>query len=151
MEEVNLSTKKLVSVVLVERPIEEVWRHWGKPESIRQWNIPFDDWHCPLVINDLTEGGLFDFRMEQRNNHEGFNYRGIYHRIIPLECIESTGNDRNCIVEFQAIDDNTIVRETFEPDTMVPFDLQQAFTDAVLMNFKKFVEKTQLSLGADQY
>ena len=144
MEHSNLNTIKLVSVVLVERPIEEVWEHWINPESIEQWNIPFEGWHCPSVINDFREGGGFDFRMEERANHEGFDYRGLYHRIIPLTYIESSSEGRSCIVEFQAIDSNTIIRETFEPDTVTPLDIQQKFTDTVLLNFKKFVEKIAL-------
>ncbi|WP_454880067.1 SRPBCC domain-containing protein [Sphingobacterium detergens] len=140
MEDANSGEKKLVSVILVEKPLEDVWEHWIGSASIKQWNIPFDDWHCPEVENDFREGGQFNFRMERRDDHEGFDYRGVYDRIIPLEYIESTSGGRNCIVEFQAIDNNTIIRETFEPDAVTPLDLQQNFTDAVLVNFKKFVE-----------
>ncbi|WP_077435071.1 SRPBCC domain-containing protein [Sphingobacterium sp. CZ-UAM] len=140
MEDVNSGEKKLVSVVLVEKPLEDVWEHWIRSASIKQWNIPFDDWHCPEVENDFREGGQFNFRMERRIDHEGFDYVGIYECIIPFEYIESISGGRSCIVEFQAIDHNTIIRETFEPDTVTPLDLQQNFTDAVLLSFKKFVE-----------
>jgi hypothetical protein len=61
-----------------------------------------------------------------------------------MEYIESTSGGRKCIVEFQAIDDNTIIRETFEPDTFTPLDLQQSFTDGVLLSFKKFIENKSL-------
>jgi len=91
-------------------------------------------------MNDFREGGQFNFRMERRDDHEGFDYRGVYNRIIPLEYIESTSGGRSCIVEFQAIDNNTIIREIFEPDTITALDLQQNFTDSVLGNFKKFME-----------
>ncbi|WP_104382429.1 SRPBCC domain-containing protein [Sphingobacterium sp. HMA12] len=140
MEATDSIRNTLVSVVLVERPIEDVWKHWTFTGSIKQWNIPFDDWHCPLVTNDFREGGQFNFRMERMEDGAGFDYCGVYNRIIPLEYIESTSAGRNCIVEFQAIDNNTIIRETFEPDTKTPLDLQQKFTDSVLTNFKKFVE-----------
>ena len=140
MEGANSISKTLVSVVLVERPIEDVWGYWIGSASIKQWNIPFDDWHCPTVTNDFREGGQFNFRMERIEDGEGFDYRGVYDHIIPLEYIESTSGGRNCIVEFQALDNNTIIRETFEADTITPLDLQQKFTDSVLGNFKKFAE-----------
>ncbi|RKO72725.1 activator of HSP90 ATPase [Sphingobacterium puteale] len=140
MEAADSNRNTLVSVVLVERPIEDVWEHWTGAGSIKQWNIPFDDWHCPAVTNDFREGGNFNFRMERMEDGEGFDYRGVYDRIVPFEYIESTSAGRNCIVEFQAIDNNTILRETFEPDKKTPLDLQQKFTDSVLINFKKFVE-----------
>lgn len=140
MKGANSIRNTLVSVVLVERPIEDVWEHWIGAAFIKQWNIPFDDWHCPTVMNDFREGGQFNFRMERRDDHEGFDYRGVYNRIIPLEYIESTSGGRSCIVEFQAIDNNTIIREIFEPDTITALDLQQNFTDSVLVNFKKFME-----------
>ncbi|MDR2269972.1 MAG: SRPBCC domain-containing protein [Sphingobacterium sp.] len=142
MEDTKSNNNTLVSVVLVEKPIEDVWEHWIESASIRQWNIPFDDWHCPKVVNDFREGGQFDFRMERKEDREGFDYRGVYNRIIPLEYIETTSGGRNCIVEFQAIDNNTIIRETFEPDKTTPLALQQNFTDSVLIRFKEFVENS---------
>ncbi|WP_293906397.1 SRPBCC domain-containing protein [Sphingobacterium sp. UBA5670] len=132
--------EKLVSVILVEKQLTDVWTYWNDSDAIMQWNIPFDDWHCPAVSIDFREGGMFNFRMEQIGNREGFDYMGVFDEIIPMEYIESTSGGRKCIVEFQAIDNNTIIRETFEPDAFTPVELQQSFTDGVLLNFKKFME-----------
>lgn len=143
MEETAQHSNNLVSVILVEAPIDMVWKHWIRPESIKQWNVPFDDWHCPEVTNDFREGGRFNFRMEQKNSQDGFNYSGIYTRITTMEYIESDCGGRSCVVEFRAIDNNTIIREIFEPDPTTPLDVQQNFTDSVLLNFKNFVESSR--------
>ncbi|WP_313182422.1 SRPBCC domain-containing protein [Sphingobacterium siyangense] len=136
--------KNLVSVILVEKQLSDVWKYWNDADAIMQWNIPFDDWHCPAVQIDFREGGMFNFRMEQKNSREGFDYVGVYDEIIWMEYIGSISGGRTCVVEFQAIDNNTIIRETFEPDTFTPLDLQQSFTDGVLLSFKKFIENKSL-------
>ena len=69
---------------------------------------------------------------------------GVYDEIIWMESIESNSGGRKCIVEFQAIDNNTIIRETFDPDPFTSLDLQQSFTDGVLLSFKKFIENKSL-------
>ena len=144
MKRKDRPVKNLVSVILVEKPLAHVWKYWNDADAIMQWNIPFDDWHCPAVHIDFREGGMFNFRMEQKNSREGFDYVGVYDEIILMEYIGSISGGRTCVVEFQAIDNNTIIRETFEPDTVTPLELQQSFTDGVLLSFKKFIENKSL-------
>ncbi len=144
MKRKDRPVKNLVSVILVEKPLAHVWKYWNDADAIMQWNIPFDDWHCPAVHIDFREGGMFNFRMEQKNSREGFDYVGVYDEIILMEYIGSISGGRTCVVEFQAIDNNTIIRETFEPDTFTPLKLQQSFTDGVLLSFKKFIENKSL-------
>ncbi len=136
-----MDTGKIVVSVLVHKPVALVWENWINPEQIKQWNVPFDDWHCPEVENDLQPGGDFIFRMETRDGREGFDHKGRYDRIIPCQLIEYTLEDgRRSTVEFQHIDENTIVRESFDPEKETPPDLQQAFCRSVLERFKKHVE-----------
>lgn len=132
---------ELVSTVVVQKTIHEVWEHWTNPVSIKIWNIPFDNWHCPNVENDLRNGGSFNFRMENADTKEGFNYTGIYARVVPLKYIKSICEDgRKNKVEFESSGSATIVRETFDPDSETPIETQQNFTDSILKNFKKFIE-----------
>ena len=144
MKHKDQPVKKLVSVILVEKQLADVWKYWNDADAIMQWNIPFDEWHCPAAGIDFREGGMFNFRMEQKNSREGFDYVGVYDEIIWMESIESNSGGRKCIVEFQAIDNNTIIRETFDPDPFTSLDLQQSFTDGVLLSFKKFIENKSL-------
>lgn len=132
---------ELMATVMVEKTLPEVWELWTNPHFIKMWNVPFDNWHCPSVLNNLTDGGSFNFRMENANTKEGFNYRGVYDRVIPMKCIESTCEDgRKNTVEFQASGTTTIIRETFEAESETPLEKQQNFTDAVLKKFKTFSE-----------
>lgn len=138
------TTNFLVSKVLIHKSIEDVWLHWNNTDSIKQWNIPFPDWHCPVALNDLRENGSFFFRMEKQDGSEGFDYTGKYNTVIPYQRIESTGDDgRKTLIEFQQLDGYTAIIETFEADRQTALDLQQRFTDAVLNRFKIFVEEIE--------
>lgn len=132
----------LVVSVSIEKPIHEVWKHWTAIEAIKIWNIPFEDWHCPKAINNLKDGGTFFYRMERKDAMEGFDYSGVYDRVIPLKSIESTCDDgRKSLVEFYPKENNTIIRETFEPENTTPVAIQQNFTQSVLNRFKAFMEQ----------
>ena len=58
-----------------------------------QWNIPFDNWHSPMVENDLKSGGGFLFRMEAKDGSEVFDHTGKYDRVIDNQQIEYTLSD----------------------------------------------------------
>lgn len=64
MKHKDQSVKKLISVILVEKQLADVWKYWNDAEAIMQWNIPFDDWHFPAAGIDFRAGGMFNFRME---------------------------------------------------------------------------------------
>lgn len=132
---------RIVTHVLISRPVEVVWHWWTLPEAVKKWNIPFHDWHCPEAELYLTEGGRFFFRMETIDGSWGVDYAGVYSKIIPFQLIAGTLEDgRKTVVEFQQIDQNTIVRESFDPETFTPADEQQAFCQAILHRFKNYVE-----------
>lgn len=80
--------------------------------------------------------------MENIEDKDGFNYSGTYVEIIPYEHIESISDDgRKTLVVFESIDDQVKITETYETDDVTPLAIQQKFTDSVLRNFKRFVEK----------
>lgn len=134
--------KSIAVAVLIQKPLEIVWEKWTNADDIKQWNIPFENWHCPEATNDVKEGGSFFFRMESKDTTEGFNYTGKYSNVIPLEYIESIQEDgRKSVIEFQQIDNNTIIRETFEPEAQTPLDMQEAFCQSVLNRFKQYTEQ----------
>ncbi|MBX3255072.1 MAG: SRPBCC domain-containing protein [Chitinophagaceae bacterium] len=137
-----MEKERIVVNILVQKPLETVWKTWITPQEIRQWNIPFANWHCPEVINDVREGGQFCFKMQTKDGKEGFDHTGIYDRIIPYELIAYTLDDgRKSTIEFLQIDQNTIVRESFEPEKSVPDNIQEAFCQSVLQRFKEYVER----------
>ena len=134
--------QSLIALVLINRPVTEVWKYWTDAEHIMQWNVPFDDWHCPAVENDVKTGGRFRFYMEKKDGSEGFEHTGIYSQVTPFEMITYTLNDgRQSWIEFQQIDSNTIVRERFEPELHTAIELQKEFCQSVLNRFKNYVEQ----------
>lgn len=137
----HAEAEKVVVSVLIRKPLEIVWNSWMQPEDIRQWNVPFNDWHCPQAENDPEEGGRFFYRVERKDGKEGFDHTGIYDKIVPYQLIEYTLDDgRRSSIEFQHIDQNTIVRESFDPEERTPVSLQKEFCQAVLDRFREYVE-----------
>jgi uncharacterized protein YndB with AHSA1/START domain len=120
---------------------EYIWETWTTPSDIMQWNIPFDDWHCPRVENDVRTGGNFLFRMEAKNGSAGFNHAGKYDRVINHQLIEYTVSDgRKSIIQFIPNGDATALIETFEPEKENAVEMQAAFCQSVLNRFKKYAE-----------
>ena len=128
--------------ITVKAPVETVWKLWTTPADIKQWNIPFDDWHSPLVENDLNDGGAFLYRMESKDGNQGFDYCGKYDKVKMYELIEATTADgRKAINTFTSNGDETLLTEIFEPEAQTPADIQRDFCERVLNNFKKYAER----------
>jgi uncharacterized protein YndB with AHSA1/START domain len=132
--------------VTIDKPIDLVWKVWSSPADIMQWNIPFDDWHSPRVENDLQTGGSFLFRMESKEGSEGFDHSGVYDKVIINQLIEYTGTDgRKSSIRFVANDKTTTISETFEPEKTNSIEMQKDFCQAILNNFKKYVETKEIA------
>ena len=72
----------------VAAPIADVWRIYTTPDDIKQWNAASDDWHTTKSTVDLREGGTFSSRMEAKDGSMGFDFAGVYTKIIPQKRIE---------------------------------------------------------------
>lgn len=137
-----MEEQRIVVNILVKKPVDRVWKCWTGAEDIQQWNIPFKNWQCRVAYNNLFEGGSFCFEMGTRDGKEGFDFAGRYDNIIPYELVAYTLNDgRKSTTEFQQIDENTILRESFEPEKNVPNEIQQQFCESVLLKFKRYLEE----------
>lgn len=125
----------------ISATIENVWKLWTTPADIIQWNNPSGDWHTLGVDNDLDVGGKFLFRMEAKDGKDGFDFCGIYDKVITHELIEYTLNDgRKTCNQFITKGDATTIIETFEPEAKTQLDIQRDFCQGVLNNFKKYAE-----------
>jgi uncharacterized protein YndB with AHSA1/START domain len=78
-----MEKKNIVVNIFIRQPLDIVWKCWTTPEHIKQWNIPFPNWHCPEVVNDTREGGRFYFKMQTKDGKEGFEHAGRYDKVIP--------------------------------------------------------------------
>ena len=125
----------------VAAPVEKVWKFWTAPEHITKWNNASPDWHTPHAENDLRTGGKFSARMEAKDGSFGFDFGGVYDDVQVNELIEYTlGDGRKVIVHFTTKDNETKVVETFEAENTHPVDFQKTGWQAILDNFKKYVE-----------
>jgi uncharacterized protein YndB with AHSA1/START domain len=125
----------------VNAPVEKVWNYWTNPKHIVHWNNASDDWHTPKAENDLRVGGKFLSRMEARDGSMGFDFTGKYTKIDAHKLIEYTmDDDRKVQILFASNGKATEVTETFEPEQINSVELQQSGWQAILDNFKKYVE-----------
>lgn len=131
---------KVTIETIVKAPIAKVWAAWTTPDDIKQWNAASDDWHTTQAVVDLREGGAFSSRMEAKDGSFGFDFAGIYTKLIPNELLEFTFGDRAAKVEFLNGENGVLVRETFDAETEHPIEMQRQGWQAILNNFAKHVE-----------
>ena len=131
---------KVTIETTVKAPINKVWAAWTTPDDIKQWNAASDDWHTTQAVVDLREGGAFSSRMEAKDGSFGFDFAGIYTKVIPNELLEFTFGDRAAKVEFLNGENGVMVRETFDAETEHPIEMQRQGWQAILNNFAKHVE-----------
>ena len=132
---------KITVQAVIKARKEVVWEFYTTPEHITQWNNATDDWHTPSAENDLRPGGKFNYRMEARDGSLGFDYWGIYDVVKPYERLDFTlGDGRKVMVTFTEKDGVTSVVIEFEPEDTNPIEMQHDGWQAILDNFKKYVE-----------
>ncbi|MCK8486631.1 SRPBCC family protein [Paenibacillus sp. MBLB2552] len=140
--ETNQPTKVTVQAV-IQAPVEKVWSYWTEPEHITKWNQASDDWHAPRAENDLRAGGTFLTRMEAKDGSMGFDFGGVYDEVNTHERISYTlGDGRRVEITFAAEGQETKVVETFDAESTHPVEFQQAGWQAIMDNFKKYVEES---------
>ena len=71
----------------------------------------------------------------------GFDFAGIYTRVVPHNLIEYSFGDRGLIVEFVAQGGSTVVRETFDAEATHPVEQQRQGWQAILDRFARHVER----------
>ena len=131
---------KITVESVVHAPLAKVWKAYTTPEDIIHWNAASDDWHTTKATVDLRAGGEFSSRMEAKDGSFGFDFAGVYTKIIPQALIEYAFGDRTCTVEFISVSNAVTVRVTFDPETQHPVELQREGWLAILTNFAKYVE-----------
>jgi uncharacterized protein YndB with AHSA1/START domain len=141
----NTSEKTDITVqATIHAPVKKVWELWTIPEHITRWCFASDDWHAPSAENDLRAGGKFSSRMEAKDGSVGFDFGGIYETVKTHEVIEYVlGDGRKVKIVFNGNGNETEVIETFETESTNPVEMQRAGWQAILDNFKKYVEASQ--------
>jgi len=137
-----MKNKKLITVsVVVNSPIDNVWDAFTNPEHITHWAFASDDWEAPFAENDLRVGGKFVTTMAVKDGSSKFDFNGIYSSVKQLESFEYTmEGGRYVKVTFEKVTGGVKVTEDFEPEIENSHGLQRSGWQAILENFKKFVE-----------
>ena len=137
-----MEKQKITIESLIAADLHKVWDFWIAPEHIINWNFASEDWHCPKAENELKEDGKFKYTMEARNGSFSFDFAGIYTKVVQDEQIDFvTEDNRKVSVVFEHKDGKTRVIETFEAETENNPETQKKGWQAILDNFKKYVEE----------
>ncbi len=126
---------------LVNTRIEKVWQFWNEPQHITNWAFASDDWEAPAAQNDLRVGGRFSTIMAAKDKSASFDFNGVYTKVDNHELIEYTMDDsRKVSIKFKTTPEGVQVTETFDPENENSEELQRGGWQAILNNFKKYVE-----------
>ncbi len=137
-------TSKIHIETSIQAPLEKVWEFYTTPQHIQQWNQASEDWHTPHAENDLRAGGKFLSRMEAKDGSFGFDFEGVYDAVDPKERIAySMADGRQVEIGFISKGSATEMRIDFDPESENSIEMQRAGWQAILDNFKKYVEGIQ--------
>jgi uncharacterized protein YndB with AHSA1/START domain len=81
--------------------------------------------------------------MEAKNGSFGFDFTGMYTKILPKELIEYSFGDRTGTVEFLTGAIGVTVRVTFDAESENPVEQQRQGWQAILNNFSRYVQSRQ--------
>jgi len=126
----------------INASIEKVWNFWTLPEHITKWSFASPDWHTPYAENDLREGGKFKSTMAAKDGSMSFDFEGEYTLVKQNKAIEYIMADgRKVEISFNEIPNGVEVIESFDPETQNPEEMQRGGWQAILDNFKSYVEQ----------
>lgn len=137
-----MSKIKIQSIVVA--PPKKVWDSWTDPKHITKWNFASDDWQCPRATNDLRVGGKYSARMEAKDGSMGFDFVATYDEIIEQKKITYTMSDgRQATTKFEDMGGTTKITTTFDAETQNSEEMQKNGWQAILDNFKTYVESNK--------
>ena len=125
----------------VSAPMSKVWESWNNPKHIMHWAFASDDWEAFAAENYLRVGGKFKTTMAAKDKSESFDFTGTYSVVKEHQLIEyDMGDGRQVKIEFTELPEGVKITETFDPENENPEEMQRSGWQAILDNFKKYVE-----------
>ncbi|MBB4800155.1 uncharacterized protein YndB with AHSA1/START domain [Flavobacterium nitrogenifigens] len=125
----------------INASIDKVWEFWNKPEHITKWAFASPEWHSPRAENDLREGGKFSTTMAAKDGSMSFDFGGEYTLVKENQAINYTmGDGRKTEITFNETPEGVEIIEKFDPESQNPEEMQRAGWQAILDNFKSYVE-----------
>ena len=134
MERITVKTR-------IQASANKGWDFWTNPEHIVKWNTASEDWHTTKADNDLRVGGKFMSRMEAKDGSFGFDFCGTYDVVEPYNRIAYTMDDgRKVEVDFKENIGETEIVTVFDAEAQNPIEMQRSGWQAILDNFKKYMD-----------
>lgn len=134
-------SQQVIINTFVKAPKKRVWDSFTLPKHITRWNFATPEWHCPRAENDLRNDGRFLYRMEAMDGSLGFDFSGTYDEVALEKALRYTLDDgRKVNVTFDENSEGTQVTETFEAEAQNSVEMQRQGWQAILDNFKSYVE-----------
>jgi len=125
----------------INAPVEKVWKYWSEPQHITKWAFASEDWHAPVAENDLRTGGMFSTQMAAKDGSFSFEFGGVYDKVETHKTINYTiGDGRKVMTSFTGVGNETQVVQSFEAEDQNPIEMQKGGWQAILNNFKRYVE-----------
>lgn len=125
----------------INKRVNQVWEFWTNPEHITKWNFATPEWHCPRAEHELEVGGKLKYHMAAKDGSMAFDYTATFSILEPNELMEYVLDDgRKVSIEFKSNGDTTEIIETFEIEDENSIDMQKQGWQAILDNFKNYVE-----------
>jgi len=132
---------KITITATISADRNKVWDYYTLPEHITKWNFASDEWHCPKASNDLILGGKYYARMEAKQGDMGFDFEAFYIDIIGNKKLSYRMSDgREVNILFKDLNPSTEIEITFDAESLNSLELQKNGWQAILNNFKKYVE-----------
>ena len=131
---------KITVTATINADTKKVWDYYTNPKHIVNWNFADPSWHCPTASNDMKVGGIYKARMEAKDGSFGFDFEAVYTKIDMGNAYSYSFGDRFCDVHFTETDGQTEISVSFDPETEHSLEMQQAGWQAILNNFKSYVE-----------
>jgi uncharacterized protein YndB with AHSA1/START domain len=109
-----------------------------------KWAFASNDWEAPAAENDVRTDGKFKIVMAAKDKSSSFDFTGTYTNVREHELIEYDMDDgRHVKVQFNRLPEGVQITESFEPEKMNPEEMQRSSWQAILNNFKKYIESSK--------
>lgn len=126
----------------INASIDKVWEFWTQPEHIKNWSFASAEWHTPYAENDLRAGGKFKSTMAAKDGSMSFDFGGEYTLVENHKAIEYVLDDgRKVEITFTETPDGVEIIQSFDPETQNSEEMQQGGWNAILDNFRSYVEQ----------
>jgi uncharacterized protein YndB with AHSA1/START domain len=139
-------SNKIKVTATINAKAKKVWDFYTNPEHITKWNFADSSWHCPFARNDMQIGGKYLARMEAKDGSFGFDFEAIYDEIKMGQHFTYSFANRSVKVELKDISNQTAIIVEFDPENENPIEMQKAGWQAILNNFKNYVEQEKIGI-----